>query len=139
MSESLKSRLAEAESEANSEVSGGAGGAGGVEYAAMSWEKIDIKLLVIKHTKKNSILGTTFQLPRQQCDKIYVDNKNFVRKINRVLGCFPALTAHSSYWVCCLGDLQQLLLGSPLSILGLGQVLLQVIRLLQPRANKIKG
>lgn len=66
MSESLKSRLAEAESEANSEVSGGAGGAGGVEYAAMSWETKHVKLVVVKHTERKSILGaikTLFSFP----------------------------------------------------------------------------
>lgn len=54
MSESLKSRLAEADSEANSEVSGGAGGAGGVEYAAMSWETTHVKLVAVKQVKRES-------------------------------------------------------------------------------------
>lgn len=39
------------------------------------------------------------------------------------------------YGVGCFGDLQQLLLGSALSILGLSQILFQMIRLLQPRIN----
>lgn len=36
------------------------------------------------------------------------------------------------YRVCCFGDLQQLLFGSPLSVLCLSQILFQVICLLQP-------
>lgn len=36
----------------------------------------------------------------------------------------------SRYRVCGFGDLQQFLLGSPLCILGLSQVLLKMIRLL---------
>lgn len=39
------------------------------------------------------------------------------------------------YRVGCFGDLQQLLLGSALSILGLSQILFQMIRLLQPGIN----
>lgn len=39
------------------------------------------------------------------------------------------------YGVGCFGDLQQLLLGSALSILGLSQILFQMIRLFQPRIN----
>lgn len=56
MSESLKSRLAEADSVANSEFSGGAGGAGGVEYAAMSWETAHVKVVVVKQVKSRIAL-----------------------------------------------------------------------------------
>ena len=42
----------------------------------------------------------------------------------------------SPYRVCGFGDLQQLLFGSPLSILRLSQILFEMICLLQPGINK---
>lgn len=42
-----------------------------------------------------------------------------------------------SYGICGFGDLQQLLLGPALSVLGLSQVLLQVVSLLQPTTQSV--